>query len=85
MFSQKDERELDLCKKAALATVNTWSFLRKKIVDIIDQSKVVNSYTVSVLFSNDEFLSKNCILISLSTLVNRLCRMGECVEVFGHI
>lgn len=41
LFARKDEKEVDLCRKAALATVNTWSFLRKKIVDIIDQSKKV--------------------------------------------
>lgn len=41
LFSEKDSREVELCKRAALASVNTWSFLRKKIVDIIDQSKKV--------------------------------------------
>uniref|UniRef100_F1KS40 FACT complex subunit n=2 Tax=Ascaris suum TaxID=6253 RepID=F1KS40_ASCSU len=41
LFAKKDSTEIEQCKKAAAASVNTWSFLRKKIVDIIDQSKKV--------------------------------------------
>ncbi|VDN22788.1 unnamed protein product [Gongylonema pulchrum] len=40
LLSAKDEIEVELCKKAAQATVNTWSHARKKIVNIVDQSKV---------------------------------------------
>ncbi|VDM37361.1 unnamed protein product [Toxocara canis] len=41
LFSEKDSTEIDQCRKAAAASVNTWSFIRKKIVDIIDQAKKV--------------------------------------------
>lgn len=40
LTAEKDDLELELCRKAALASVNTWSYARKKIVDIIDQAKV---------------------------------------------
>lgn len=41
LFAEKDSHESDQCKRAAAASVNTWSVLRKKIVDIVDQSKVM--------------------------------------------
>ncbi|VDN50299.1 unnamed protein product [Dracunculus medinensis] len=41
LFAEKDSHESDQCKRAAAASVNTWSVLRKKIVDIVDQSKKV--------------------------------------------
>lgn len=45
LFAKKDSTEIEQCKKAAAASVNTWSFLRKKIVDIIDQSKVRSRFS----------------------------------------
>lgn len=41
LLSEKDDIEIELCRKAAQASVNTWSHARKKIVDIIDQAKVI--------------------------------------------
>ncbi|MFH4974936.1 hypothetical protein AB6A40_001645 [Gnathostoma spinigerum] len=41
LLSVKDTAEIELCKRAALASVNSWSYLRRKLVDIIDQAKKV--------------------------------------------
>ncbi|KAK6109487.1 FACT complex subunit SPT16 N-terminal lobe domain family protein [Brugia pahangi] len=41
LLSEKDDTEVELCRKAAQASVNAWSYARKKIIDIIDQAKKV--------------------------------------------
>ncbi|VDM97408.1 unnamed protein product [Thelazia callipaeda] len=39
LLAKKDELEIELCRKAAQASVNSWSYARKNIIDIIDQAK----------------------------------------------
>ncbi|MCP9260749.1 FACT complex subunit SPT16 [Dirofilaria immitis] len=41
LLSVKEDIEIELCRKAAQASVNAWSHARKKIIDIIDQAKKV--------------------------------------------
>lgn len=40
LFAVKDEKELDLIRKSAQATSNTWTSARSKYVDVIDQERV---------------------------------------------
>lgn len=42
LFAVKDEKEIKLMKQSAEATVNSWNYLRKKFVDIVDTEKVEN-------------------------------------------
>ncbi len=43
LFSVKEPEEIEQLRKAALATTNAWSALRKRLVDIIDQEKVAGN------------------------------------------
>lgn len=40
LFAVKDEKEISYMKRSAEATVNSWNYLRKKFVDIVDTEKV---------------------------------------------
>jgi nucleosome binding factor SPN SPT16 subunit len=40
MFAVKDEKEISYMKRSAEASVNSWNYLRKKFVDIVDTEKV---------------------------------------------
>lgn len=40
IFAVKDEGELETCRSSAIATVNAWSYARKKFIEAIDQEKV---------------------------------------------
>ena len=46
LFSIKDEKEIELLRKSAHATVNAWNHLRRKIVDIVDTEKVKNYFFI---------------------------------------
>uniref|UniRef100_A0A914LQU9 FACT complex subunit n=1 Tax=Meloidogyne incognita TaxID=6306 RepID=A0A914LQU9_MELIC len=39
IFAVKDDKEIELLKHSAHATVNAWNYLRRKIVDIVDTEK----------------------------------------------
>ncbi|XGW19884.1 hypothetical protein V3C99_003600 [Haemonchus contortus] len=41
IFAVKDEAELETCRSSATATVNAWSYARKKFIEAIDQEKKV--------------------------------------------
>ncbi|VDL87543.1 unnamed protein product, partial [Nippostrongylus brasiliensis] len=41
IFAVKDEKELETCRSSATATVNAWSYARKKFIEAIDQEKKV--------------------------------------------
>ncbi|PIO52583.1 peptidase, M24 family, partial [Teladorsagia circumcincta] len=39
IFAVKDDAELETCRSSAAATVNAWSYARKKFIEAIDQEK----------------------------------------------
>ncbi|VDM73356.1 unnamed protein product, partial [Strongylus vulgaris] len=39
VFAVKDDSELEVCRNSAAATVNAWSYARKKFIEAIDQEK----------------------------------------------
>ncbi|KHJ95261.1 hydrolase, alpha/beta domain protein [Oesophagostomum dentatum] len=41
VFAVKDEPEIETCRTSAAATVNAWSYARKKFIEAIDQEKKV--------------------------------------------
>ncbi|KAK6014799.1 hydrolase, alpha/beta domain protein [Ostertagia ostertagi] len=41
IFAVKDDAELETCRSSAAATVNAWSYARKKFIEAIDQEKKV--------------------------------------------
>ncbi|CAD6184168.1 unnamed protein product [Caenorhabditis auriculariae] len=47
LFSMKDEEEMEVVKKSATATVNIWSYARKRYVEIIDQERKVRHSALS--------------------------------------
>lgn len=51
LLSEKDDTEVELCRKAAQASVNAWSYARKKIIDIIDQAKVILVFDIKKYYS----------------------------------
>lgn len=49
LFAVKDEQEIKLERNAAQASVNAWNaLLKKKIVDIVDQDKVLAQCNVRI-------------------------------------
>lgn len=40
LFAVKDEKEVELMRKSALASMNAWDYLKKKIVSVVDTEKV---------------------------------------------
>uniref|UniRef100_A0A1I7TTK9 FACT complex subunit n=1 Tax=Caenorhabditis tropicalis TaxID=1561998 RepID=A0A1I7TTK9_9PELO len=52
LFSIKDEKEIELLRKSATATSNTWSAAKTKYVEIIDQEKRVRHSVLSKDFVN---------------------------------
>ncbi|KAI6182216.1 FACT complex subunit [Aphelenchoides bicaudatus] len=47
LFAVKDEKEVNLMKKSAEATVTAWNFLRKKIIEIVDKEKKIRHSRVA--------------------------------------
>lgn len=41
IFAVKDSKEIETCRNSATATVNAWSYARKKFIEAIDQEKKV--------------------------------------------
>ncbi|EYC04713.1 hypothetical protein Y032_0086g1947 [Ancylostoma ceylanicum] len=41
VFAVKDDSEIEVCRSSATATVNAWSYARKKFIEAIDQEKKV--------------------------------------------
>ncbi|KAK6730106.1 hypothetical protein RB195_006893 [Necator americanus] len=41
VFAVKDDPEIEVCRSSAMATVNAWSYARKKFIEAIDQEKKV--------------------------------------------
>ncbi|KAE9420524.1 hypothetical protein Angca_003055 [Angiostrongylus cantonensis] len=41
IFATKDSREIETCRNSATASVNAWSYARKKFIEAIDQEKKV--------------------------------------------
>ncbi|EYC04711.1 hypothetical protein Y032_0086g1947 [Ancylostoma ceylanicum] len=39
VFAVKDDSEIEVCRSSATATVNAWSYARKKFIEAIDQEK----------------------------------------------
>ncbi|KAI1722500.1 FACT complex subunit (SPT16/CDC68) domain-containing protein [Ditylenchus destructor] len=42
IFAVKDQKEIELMKKSAEASINAWGYLRKKIVEVVDTEKKVS-------------------------------------------
>lgn len=64
-MSKKDDTEVEQCRKAAQASVNAWSYARKKIIDIIDQAKVLLIF----FKSNSKFIASRIQQIQDASLV----------------
>lgn len=52
LFSVKDDEEKELSRHSGTATVNAWNALRKRIVDLVDQDRVIRYVRVENLTEN---------------------------------